>query len=61
MATVKQHYGEVLAEVYFWMSGGFDRALGKNVEFFPAVQYRSERIGYSNRSWVRVVDFNRFL
>ena len=34
MATVKQHYGEVLAEVYFWMSGGFDRAVSKNVEFF---------------------------
>ena len=34
MATVKQHYAEVLAEVYSWMLGGFDRALQKNVEFF---------------------------
>ena len=34
MATVKQHYAEVLAEVYCWMLGGFDRALQKNVEFF---------------------------
>ena len=38
MATVKQHYADVLAEVYSWMSGGFDRALGKNVEFFQ--QYK---------------------
>ena len=34
MATVKQHYAEVLAKVYSWMLGGFDRALGKNTEFF---------------------------
>ena len=34
MATVKQHYAEVLAEVYSWMLGGFDRALEKNTEFF---------------------------
>jgi 2-polyprenyl-3-methyl-5-hydroxy-6-metoxy-1,4-benzoquinol methylase len=34
MATVKQHYAEVLAEVYSWMLGGFDRAMSKNVEFF---------------------------
>lgn len=34
MATIKQHYAEVLADVYSWMSGGFDRALSKNVEFF---------------------------
>ena len=34
MATVKQHYADVLAEVYSWMLGGFDRAVGKNIEFF---------------------------
>ena len=34
MATVKQHYADVLAEVYSWMLGGFDRALDKNIEFF---------------------------
>lgn len=34
MATVKQHYAEVLADVYSWMSGGFDYAVGKNLEFF---------------------------
>ena len=34
MATVKQHYTNVLADVYAWMLGGFDFALGKNAEFF---------------------------
>lgn len=34
MATVKQHYANVLADVYSWMLGGFDFALGKNIEFF---------------------------
>ena len=34
MATVKQHYANVLADVYAWMLGGFDFALNKNTEFF---------------------------
>ena len=34
MTTVKQHYAEVLAEIYSWMLGGFDRALDKNTKFF---------------------------
>lgn len=34
MATVKQHYTNVLANVYSWMLGGFDIALDKNAEFF---------------------------
>lgn len=34
MATVKQHYAEVLANVYSWMLGGFDRGIAKNLEFF---------------------------
>ena len=34
MATVQQHYAEVLADVYSWMLGGFDRAVGKNIKFF---------------------------
>lgn len=33
MATVKQHYKGVLAEVYSWMSGGFENALQRNREF----------------------------
>ena len=27
MATVKQHYAEVLADVYSWMQGGFEEAI----------------------------------
>ena len=34
MATVKQHYANVLADVYAWMLGGFDFDLNKNTEFF---------------------------
>jgi precorrin-6B methylase 2 len=34
MATVKQHYANVLADVYSWMLGGFDLALDKNAQFF---------------------------
>lgn len=34
MATVKQHYAEVLADVYSWMQGGFDLAIARNLEFF---------------------------
>jgi 2-polyprenyl-3-methyl-5-hydroxy-6-metoxy-1,4-benzoquinol methylase len=34
MATVKQHYANVLADVYSWMLGGFELALDKNAEFF---------------------------
>jgi precorrin-6B methylase 2 len=34
MATVKQHYADVLADVYSWMLGGFDLALERNTAFF---------------------------
>ncbi|MBN1905848.1 MAG: class I SAM-dependent methyltransferase [Deltaproteobacteria bacterium] len=33
MATVKQHYEEVLADVYSWMYGGFENGLQRNREF----------------------------
>ena len=33
MATVRQHYEEVLADVYSWMSGGFDTGLQRNRKF----------------------------
>ncbi|WP_029913347.1 class I SAM-dependent methyltransferase [Pelobacter seleniigenes] len=33
MATVKQHYEEVLADVYVWMFGGFSNALAQNSAF----------------------------
>ena len=34
MATVKQHYTEVLADVYSWMLGGFENGTAKNSNFF---------------------------
>ena len=34
MASVEQHYDQVLADVYSWMSGGFETALARNIEFF---------------------------
>ena len=33
MATVEQHYKEILADVYSWMSGGFETGLQCNREF----------------------------
>ena len=38
MATVKQHYEEVLSDVYSWMSGGFENALQRNREFLKKYQ-----------------------
>lgn len=34
MATIKEHYGEVLSDVYSWMFGGFESGIQRNVEFF---------------------------
>ena len=34
MSTVKEHYENVLSEVYVWMFDGFDNALQKNADFF---------------------------
>lgn len=34
MATVKEHYENVLSDVYIWMSGGFENAIKKNTEYF---------------------------
>ncbi|WP_019508009.1 bifunctional 2-polyprenyl-6-hydroxyphenol methylase/3-demethylubiquinol 3-O-methyltransferase UbiG [Pleurocapsa sp. PCC 7319] len=34
MATVKEHYNQVLADVYSWMLGGFDQGTRKNLQFF---------------------------
>jgi 2-polyprenyl-3-methyl-5-hydroxy-6-metoxy-1,4-benzoquinol methylase len=33
MATVKQHYDEVLSDIYSWMFGGFESELQRNIEF----------------------------
>lgn len=34
MATVKEHYDRLLADVYSWMYGGWDAALTRYTEFF---------------------------
>ena len=34
MASVEQHYDQVLSDVYSWMQGGFEGALARNTEFF---------------------------
>ena len=34
MPSVKQHYEEVLSDVYSWMFGGFENGLKSNVDFF---------------------------
>lgn len=33
MATVKEHYAEVLSDIYSWMFGGFESGTQRNVEF----------------------------
>ena len=33
MATVEQHYNEVLSDVYSWMFGGFENGIQHNIEF----------------------------
>lgn len=34
MATVSEHYAEVLSDFYSWMSGGFEAAVQRNTDFF---------------------------
>lgn len=36
MATVKQHYEEVLSDVYSWLYGGFEDGIQNNLDFFKA-------------------------
>ncbi len=33
MATIRQHYENVLSDVYSWMFGGFENGIQKNIEF----------------------------
>jgi len=34
MSSCKEHYDQVLSDVYSWMFGGFDQAVESNAEFF---------------------------
>jgi len=45
MSTVKEHYENVLSEVYVWMFGGFDNALKKNADFFKIHKISPARSG----------------
>lgn len=45
MATVKEHYNEVLADVYSWMSGGFDSGIRRNADFFKRHKIKPEKSG----------------
>ncbi len=38
MSTVKQHYDEVLSDVYSWLYGGFENSIQQNIEFFKKHQ-----------------------
>ena len=40
MATVKEHYAEVLSDVYSWMFGGFENGIQRNLEFIDKHQLK---------------------
>ncbi len=45
MANVKEHYSEVLAEVYSWMFGGIEAGIKKNQTFFKKHQIAPAKSG----------------
>ena len=45
MATVKDHYNNVLSDVYSWMAGGFENAISRNVTFFEQHNIKPEKHG----------------
>jgi 2-polyprenyl-3-methyl-5-hydroxy-6-metoxy-1,4-benzoquinol methylase len=45
MPTVKEHYENVLSEVYIWMFDGFDNGLNKNTDFFKRHKISPARSG----------------
>jgi len=45
MPTVKEHYENVLSEVYAWMFGGFENGLDKNIDFFKMHNVSPTRSG----------------
>lgn len=45
MATVKEHYDQVLSEVYSWMFGGFDSGIERNINFFKKHEISPVRSG----------------
>lgn len=45
MATVEEHYENLLSGVYSWMFGGFDDGIEKNVKFFSDLTIQPLRSG----------------
>ncbi|WP_321495694.1 methyltransferase domain-containing protein [uncultured Desulfobacter sp.] len=45
MSTVKEHYENVLSDVYIWMFDGFESGLNKNTEFFKMHKVSPTRSG----------------
>lgn len=45
MASVKDHYDQVLSDVYSWMFGGFSNGIEKNIEFFENHKISPSRSG----------------
>ncbi len=45
MPTVKEHYNNVLSDVYTWMFGGFDSGIKKNIDFFQTHKINPVRSG----------------
>jgi cyclopropane fatty-acyl-phospholipid synthase-like methyltransferase len=45
MATVKEHYDEVLSDVYSWMAGGFDSAIERYAGYFADHDIKPRRSG----------------
>jgi 2-polyprenyl-3-methyl-5-hydroxy-6-metoxy-1,4-benzoquinol methylase len=45
MTTVKEHYDQVLSNVYSWMFGGFDSGVEKNIIFFKKHEIHPARSG----------------
>jgi SAM-dependent methyltransferase len=45
VASVEQHYDQVLADIYSWMYGGYDSALPRYAEFFASRGIKPARSG----------------
>ncbi|AHF04769.1 methyltransferase type 12 [Marichromatium purpuratum 984] len=45
MPTVKEHYDNVLSDVYAWMCGGFTAGIQKNMDFFETRKITPTRSG----------------
>ncbi len=45
MATVKEHYEQVLSDVYSWMFGGYSAEIERNIDFFKRHKIEPEQSG----------------